>query len=450
LFSEEHALWAISPFDGRYRRELEPIARIFSEAGFMNHRYQVEVAYLKAFCKSIDFAAGEPLEHLPSELSTQDLLRIKELEAVTHHDVAALVRFIQEQLPEEWRRWVHFGLTSEDVNNLALGRMLLQGQELLLGAIRDVVRELLKLAQEHAKTLMLGRTHGEAATPTTLGKELAVYAVRLAKAGLDFQRVQLEGKLLGATGALNALVATISKFDWLAFSEDFVKSQGLTPNLLATQVLPGDTYALYLDALGRVLGVVEDLDQNIWLYSLQGYLRHRVSQESVGSSTMPHKINPILFENSEGNAQAARALARFLADKLQKSRLQRDLSDSTVKRRLGEVLAGAWLALKNTTKGIYRLQVDKKRIAADLEANGQIFSELWQLEARWRGKEKGYEEAKAAFRGKSLTISEARKALRRADISETEVKSFLYGYAPDLVQKAVKECATFLGKSTRP
>ena len=375
------ALFNLSPLDGRYASDLEGIRELFSESRLIRERIYVEVRYLEAFLKATGRADwwSDEYRSIYEELDTEDLEHVKQIESHTKHDVAAVIEFIKVQLPEKVRPYVHFGLTSEDVNNLAHGLMIRHSRDLFLEELKQLIDALVKQANAQKNRIMVGRTHGEIATPTSMGKELALYALRFAKCYHEILNMNIEGKILGATGNLNAFVGTYPKVDWIGFSETFVRDLGLEPNSFSIQIMLGDTYSRMLDATARSIGILIDFDQNIWNYFMLGYLFQKADAASIGSSTMPHKINPIKFENSEGNAQIAESYLQFFSSKFLKSRLQRDLTDSTVKRNIGVAFGHAILALIYAKRGVDDILVNDNKIEKDLSENGQFFSELVQL-----------------------------------------------------------------------
>ncbi len=432
-------LGAISPLDGRYYSSVKELSGIFSEYALIKKRVFIEIEYLITFNKAVKTAHFDEnnLRDIYYSFSIDDAKEIKKIEKRTEHDVAAAVIFIEEKVPESIRRFVHFGLTSEDVNNLAYGLMLKEGKELYILSLKNVILLLKEDMEKYKFDVVLSRTHGEPATPTTLGKEFANYAVRLSLQYDKLKRVKIQGKLNGATGNFNALKTVYPNIDWFDFSKEFVKKLGLSPTFFSTQILFADSYAELFDTMRRINAIIIDFARNVWMYFLLGYFSLEVSKESIGSSTMPHKINPILFENGEGNAEIAENLLGFFSRKLVKSRLQRDLTDSTVKRNIGVAFGHSVLAVKSVEKGLKKIKVDKEKIQRDLEAHPEIFSELLQLYLRKQGKTDGYKEVKQKLRGKRVFYKDLMKVFPDKG-SSTLISSFLLGNAPKLIDKALK------------
>jgi len=423
----------ISPLDGRYFDFVSELSQIFSEFALTRKRVFIEIDYLKAFLREADinFDAGY-LDRIKESFSIEEIKGIKEYEAKTEHDVYAVVEFLKEVVPPDLKTFVHFGLTSEDVNNLCYGLMLNEGRKVILKSLKDVIEALLQKSEEYASLSMLSFTHGEPATPTTLGKQFINYAVRLSTLYKDLKDIEIEGKVAEATGGYNALSALYPEVDWISFSECFVRDLGLKPNIFVTQILPADSYAKLFDTLKRISSVVIDADRNIWNYFLLEYISLTVPKESVGSSTMPHKINPIKFENSEGNAELAEAMFGFLSNKLLKSRLQRDLTDSTVKRNIGISFAYLLLSLKMLHNGLSSMKVQEDKIKEDMVNHSEVFSELLQLILRQKGLD-AYGEVKKLLRERKEGFL---KELDRIVGSESVIKEkFIKGASSKVIEK---------------
>ena len=423
----------ISPVDGRYYNLVSELSEIFCEFALTKKRISIEIEYLKAFLRElqIDFDP-EQLDRIKEKFSIEEMKKIKEFEAKTEHDVYAVVEFLKENVPANLKTFVHFGLTSEDVNNLCYGLMLKEGRTVILKNLKDVIETLLSKSEKFASLSMLSFTHGEPATPTTLGKQFINYAVRLSTLYKDLKDVEIEGKIGGATGGYNALSAIYPQVDWVSFSLNFVRALGLKPNIFVTQILPSDSYAKLFDTLKRISSVIIDLDRNIWNYFLIGYMAFTSSKESVGSSTMPHKINPIKFENSEGNAELAETMFGFLSSKLLKSRLQRDLTDSTVKRNIGLPFAYLLISLKMLKSGLPKIKIQEERIKEDLANHPEIFSELLHLILRKKG-EDAYDEVKKLLRERK---GDFLKELDRIIGPDKKIKEdFIQGVSQKLVEK---------------
>ena len=371
------------------------------------------------------------LRKLAADFSQAHGESVKAIESETNHDVKAIEYWLKEQVRENAQalkaaEFIHFACTSEDINNLAYALAVQSARrDVLLPAFDTVIAHLRGMAHANAGIAMLSRTHGQAATPTTLGKEIANVVARLDRARHAMARVGMPGKINGAVGNYNAHLAAYPDFDWAAFSKRFVESLGLEFNAYTTQIEPHDGLAEFLDAVARANTVVLDLDRDLWGYISLGYFRQRVKAGEVGSSTMPHKVNPIDFENSEGNLGAANALLRFLADKLPVSRWQRDLSDSTALRNVGVALGHSLLAWKSCLRGLGKLEVDAKRMADDLDANWEVLGEAIQTVMRRYGLPNPYEQLKDLTRGKRLNAEALRAFIDGLKIPEAERKRLL-------------------------
>ncbi|WP_129115190.1 adenylosuccinate lyase [Halegenticoccus tardaugens] len=438
-------LAAVSPLDGRYARRTAPLSPYASESALMRARVRVEVEYLLALAGleatplSFDDDEAAALRALYEEFDAADARLIKRLEtegaagyAATNHDVKAVEYFLRTETPASVHPWIHFGLTSEDVNNLAQ-RLLAKPavEEVLLPALAEVRDDLAALAREHRDAPMLARTHGQPATPTTFGKEMAVYAARL---GRTMGRVReaaagLSGKLAGASGTYAAHAAAYPDVEWRAFSREFVAGLDLEHAPLATQVNPCDDLAALFDALRGVNNVLIDLDRDAWLYVSDRYLGQRAVEGETGSSTMPHKVNPIDFENSEGNLSKANADLSFLADYVTTSRLQRDLSDSTVKRNVGAAFAHCLIGYGKTAAGLGKVVPNETAMREELEANPEVVGEAVQTILRREGDAEAYERVKDLTRGQRTTIEELRALFDDLDVDE-DVRAELRALTP--------------------
>ncbi|MBM5811770.1 MAG: adenylosuccinate lyase [Gammaproteobacteria bacterium] len=418
--TDEHRLNALSPLDGRYAGKCADLAALFSEAALIRHRVRVEAEWLRHLLAGGGFpalaalpaAARARLESLCDDTGTAGVRRVKELEAVTRHDVKAVEYFLREELAAAGAEpaqleLVHFGCTSEDINNLSYALMLDEARsDVLLPLIEELARALAALAHEHAGLPMLARTHGQPASPTTLGKEAANFTARLRRAAAGLARVEIRAKWNGAVGNFNAHCVALPELDWRAETRVFIESLGLVQNEYTTQIEPHDWIAEYCDALARADSVLIDLCRDFWGYIALGYFRQATLAGEVGSSTMPHKVNPIDFENAEGNAGIANALLRHLADKLPISRWQRDLSDSTVLRNLGVALGHSALAWRSAHTGLARLAPDSGRLAADLDAHWEVLAEAIQTVMRLHGVPEAYERLKEFTRGRRIGPAE--------------------------------------------
>ena len=427
-------LTAISPLDGRYAGQLESLQPYFSEFGLIRHRIQVEIEWLLALAASaeipeiapFDAATEQLLRRLAAEFALADGERVKAIEAQTNHDVKAIEYWLKEKTRDhpgvqKASEFIHFACTSEDINNLAYA-LALQGcrRGVLLPALDRVLDKLVDMAHELAEVPMLSRTHGQPATPTTLGKEIANVVFRLRRCRERVAGVAMLGKINGAVGNYNAHLAAYPALDWEAFARRFVEGLGLEFNPYTIQIEPHDSLAELLDALARTNAVVLDLDRDLWGYVSLGYFRQRLKEGEVGSSTMPHKVNPIDFENSEGNVGVANALLRHLADKLPVSRWQRDLSDSTALRNVGAALGHTLLAWRSCLRGLEKLQADPGRLAQDLDANWEVLAEPVQTVMRRYGVAGAYEQLKALTRGKAITREALTEFIRGLAIPEQE------------------------------
>ncbi|MGH1359043.1 MAG: adenylosuccinate lyase [Burkholderiaceae bacterium] len=410
------SLYALSPLDGRYARQVTDLAPIFSEAGFMRCRLQVEVAWLIALSDAgfaeftpLSEASRRHLNELVSNFDASTAARIKAIEATTNHDVKAVEIFIRESVEGDAdlarsTEFIHFACTSEDINNTSHALMISAAREqVILPAMGRIVAALRQLANDHASTPMLSRTHGQTASPTTLGKEMANVLARLEQAIARVESVQVMAKMNGAVGNYNAHLAAYPDFDWPVFSEQVVRSLGLQFNPMTIQIEPHDYMAELFDAIARVNTILIDLSRDLWGYISLGYFRQRLKEGEVGSSTMPHKVNPIDFENAEGNLGIANALLRHLAEKLPISRWQRDLTDSTVLRNVGVALGYCLLAYTSSLRGLGKLEVNEQRLAADLDNAWEVLAEPIQTVMRRYGLENPYDRLKAFTRGKAIT-----------------------------------------------
>ena len=433
------ALTAISPLDGRYAGQLESLRTYFSEFGLIRYRVRVEIEWLIALAANPQLREIGPfsdstvtgLRRLAAEFSTINGERVKAIEAETNHDVKAIEYWLKESArsnPEVQKasEFIHFACTSEDINNLAYA-LALDGcrRAVLLPALERIIDRLAAMAHDLAELPMLSRTHGQPATPTTLGKEIANFVFRLRRARSGIGAVRLLGKTNGAVGNYNAHLVAYPGFDWEGFARRFVESLGLEFNPYTTQIEPHDSLAEFFDAVAQTNTVLLDLDRDLWGYVSLGYFRQRVKEGEVGSSTMPHKVNPIDFENSEGNAGVANALLRHLADKLPVSRWQRDLSDSTALRNVGVALGHSLLAWRSCLRGLEKLEPDPKRLANELEANWEVLAEPIQTVMRRYGVPNAYEQLKVLTRGKGITREGLTEFIRGLPIPEAEKQRLL-------------------------
>src|SRR3954470_8860807 len=424
-------LFAISPLDGRYRRQVEELGRYFSEAALVRYRVLVEVEWL------LTWARGPPVTGVPSvdeaalraiveQFSEADAAAVKGIEATTNHDVKAVEYFLRARLPAEVHPWIHFAATSEDINNLAYALMLRDGlRDALVPAARELLEVLQGFAGRDAATPMLARTHGQPATPTTFGKEMAVFAARLRRQADALEAHVPLAKFAGASGTYAAAAVAFPEADWPGIARRLVEGLGLGWNPVTTQIEPHDHIAEALHAIARMCTVLVDLDADVWSYVSLGYLKQAPVPGEVGSSTMPHKVNPINFENSEANASLAVALAGHLASTLPVSRLQRDLRDSSALRNLGVVVGHALLAIRNALRGFSRVEVDAERMRADLGGAWEVLGEAVQTLLRKRGAADAYEALKQLTRGTSITEEGLRAFVEAADLDPADRERLL-------------------------
>ena len=409
---EPAALSALSPIDGRYRKGADPLRAVLSESGLIRERVRIEAAWLLALAESVPQLLAQPLPAAVKQLAASLALEpgddaaqaVKTIEARINHDVKAVEYFVREKLAASGAapavlELVHFGCTSEDINNLAYARMLRAARTILSNELEKLVERLRGFAHEHAALPMLSRTHGQTASPTTLGKEFANVVARLRRARARLDRVEILAKWNGAVGNYNAHVAALPGVDWPQVSRVFVESQGLAWNEYSTQIEPHDWIGEYCDALAGINTILVDFARDTWAYISLGYLRQRAVAGEVGSSTMPHKVNPIDFENAEGNLGIANALLHHFAAKLPISRWQRDLTDSTVLRNVGVALAHSLIAWNALQRGLGKIAADPVRIAADIERAHEVLGEALQTALRAAGVPNGYELLKDFTRG---------------------------------------------------
>jgi adenylosuccinate lyase len=425
-----HALTALSPLDGRYAGKVEALRPIFSEFGLMHRRVRVEIEWLLALASnpkivelpSFNADQIDTLEAITKNFSVDDGERIKAIEATTNHDVKAVEYFIKERIGADAtlaqaKEFVHFACTSEDINNLSYALMLRDARaQVLLPMFDTIIGQLRELAHANASLPLLARTHGQTASPTTLGKEIANVVARLERQRRQLAAVEISGKINGAVGNYNAHAITYPDVDWQAFSQRFVEGLDLDYNAYTTQIEPHDGVAEYCDAVRRANIILIDLARDIWGYISLGYFKQSLKAGEVGSSTMPHKVNPIDFENAEGNFGLANALLGHFAEKLPISRWQRDLTDSTVLRALGTAFGHTLVALESLKKGLGKLTVNADRIAADLDANWEVLAEAVQTVMRRYGLPEPYEQLKALTRGRGITQDSMRTFITSLDL----------------------------------
>ena len=433
------ALTAVSPIDGRYGSKTAALRGIFSEYGLIKRRVLVEVRWLQCLAAhpgisevpALSAAGNAALDGIATSFSEADARRIKDIEATTNHDVKAVEYFIKERFAgndelQAISEFVHFACTSEDINNLSHALMLRDGlQQVLLPAMGDIIAALVALAGHCAATPMLSRTHGQTASPTTMGKEVANVVARLRRQLAQVENVPYLGKINGAVGNYNAHLCAYPEIDWQANAEAFVTSLGLTWNPYTTQIEPHDYMAELFDALARYNTILIDFNRDIWGYISLGYFRQRTVAGEVGSSTMPHKVNPIDFENAEGNLGLANAVLQHMSAKLPVSRWQRDLTDSTVLRNMGVGAAYSLIAYQSALKGIGKLELNAARLAHDLADSWEVLAEPIQTVMRRYGIEKPYEKLKELTRGQDMTEEVIHEFVSRLDLPEQARKELL-------------------------
>lgn len=433
---------AISPIDGRYASKTQPLREIFSEYGLIKARVEVEIRWLQSISANSSISdlpnfSASAMSHLDGLVDNFDIIsaeRVKEIERTTNHDVKAVEYFIREQIKgidelSGASEFIHFACTSEDINNLSYGLMMSRGRSALSEVIGRIEQSLTDLAHEQAATPMLSRTHGQTASPTTLGKEIANVVYRLRRQIEQLKQVDVLGKINGAVGNYNAHLSAYPDTDWQAHAKIFVESLGLTWLPYSTQIEPHDAVAELCQNLSRINTILIDLDRDIWSYISIGYFKQRVIAGEVGSSTMPHKVNPIDFENSEGNLGLANAILGHLADKLPLSRWQRDLTDSTVLRNQGAALGYCLIGWESLIKGLSKLEVNPGRLLEDLDKNWEVLAEPIQTVMRRYQIDGAYEKLKELSRGQRLDAEQIQVFVESLDIPE-EAKKLLIDLTP--------------------
>ena len=408
------SLTAISPIDGRYASKCEELKEIFSEYGLVKRRVLVECVWLEALCdareiaecKALSAAERKALRAIAAEFSVEDAARVKEIERTTNHDVKAVEYFLKEKVAgtslEKRAEFIHFACTSEDINNMSHALMLRDGKACLRAAMDEMTAKIAAYAKEWAKVPMLAHTHGQPASPTTVGKELAVVSARLKRQAGEIDRLVMPAKMNGAVGNFNAHLSAYPKVDWEKLSRKVIESLGLRQNRLTTQIESHDGIAELFDAICRWNSVLTDFDRDVWMYISMGYFKQKTVKGEIGSSTMPHKVNPIDFENSEGNLGLANAVMGFMASKLPISRMQRDLTDSTTLRNMGVGFGYTLIAIRSTIKGLGKLELNAERLAEDLDRNWEVLAEPIQTVMRKVGMDRPYERLKELTRGRRV------------------------------------------------
>ena len=436
-------LTALSPVDGRYASKTQSLRPIFSEYGLIRHRVLVEVRWLQALARhegisevpALSSHAERLLNDIIEKFSEQDAQRVKNIERTTNHDVKAVEYFLKEKIAgnaelEAVSEFIHFACTSEDINNLAYALMLREARnQSLLPLMEDVIRAITDLSHRYADEPMLARTHGQTASPTTVGKEMANVAARLHRQRDQLANIPILGKMNGAVGNFNAHLVAYPDIDWPALARDFIAGIGLEMNPFTTQIEPHDFMAELFDCQARFNTILVDFCRDVWGYISLGYFRQKTVAGEVGSSTMPHKVNPIDFENAEGNLGIANALLSHLAAKLPVSRWQRDLSDSTVLRNIGVAVAHVIIACESCLRGIGKLEINSQRTAADLDASWEVLAEALQTVMRRHGIEKPYEKLKDLTRGQTVNQATLQAFISGLDLPDA-VKAELSQLTP--------------------
>jgi len=430
-------LHALSSLDGRYSDAVAPLRDHFSEFAFLRDRVRIELDYLLAISKtSLIAPLSDSVTNLLDDISTNfrdsDAEAIQVFERETRHDVKAIEYFLREKVPTELLPWLHFGLPSEDINTIAQALAFRDSRTtVLLPALDGFLEFLRDFAIRHRNLPMLARTHGQPAVTTTLGKEFAVFYARLKESREQIASHRFQAKLTGAVGNLNALRAAAPQVDWLIFSQDFIRGYDLEPNLITNQILPYDNWVRYFDVLRLTNSILIDFSQDVWRYISDGILKQKVVEGEVGSSTMPQKVNPIDFENAEGNLGVANTMFVHYSQKLTVSRLQRDLSDSTVRRTFGAALGHTLLAWKNLLRGMKRIAPDEEKLKVELEAHWEVVSEGAQTILRAAGRVDAYESLKQQTRGQVLTKADYQSWCESVDVDD-QVRSQLKSLSPEL------------------
>ena len=427
-------LGALSPLDGRYANSVKDLNVFFSEAALMRYRVYVEVEYLIALSfekkiKEFPTLAKNQIDGLRKvyrEFDMDSAKKIKGIEAETNHDVKAIEYYLQQKTDKSFHPWIHFALTSEDVNNLSYSLMWQHGlKQVYIPLLKSVDKELKKLAKRFKNAPMLSMTHGQPATPTTFGKELAVFQSRLNRKIQLLKEHKLFGKFSGATGTWSAHLAAYPDINWTRFSSRFVRSIGLKPNLVTTQIEPHDSMVESYQCISHINSIMKDLCCDMWMYISRGILGQKKIAGEIGSSTMPHKINPIQFENAEGNIGISNAMLDYLSDKLPVSRMQRDLTDSTTLRNQGSALGYSYLALKNILRGLSRITINKNKMSSELDSHWEIVSEAIQTILRKSGQSQAYEQLKELTRGETVNRKVLADYILKLNIPEKDRDTLL-------------------------
>lgn len=460
LATELSPLTAISPLDGRYRSQLPDGSDFFSEFSLIKNRLQIEVAYLFFLAKEKLIPAFSPAEvslmqTWVSSFSMTEAEKVKAWELKTKHDVKSLEYYLRQRMTHagiSQEKYVHLALTSEDTNSLAYSLMIKKAQgEHLVPALKKVLQVLMEFATDSRLIPMLARTHGQPAVPTTVGKEISHFAMRLLPEIQALESLPMAAKLTGAVGNFNAHLLLFPKSDWLKLSQTFIESLGLEPELFTTQILPTESYSRFFTTLVRINSILLDLNQDLWRYISDGYFIQKPDPGQVGSSTLPHKVNPIDFENSEGTLGLANSILNHFVTKLPISRLQRDLSDSSVKRHFGMAFGLCLLGYGALTKGVPKLIVDEALVQSQLNAHPEVLTEAFQVMLRGHGDSEGYEKLQRLSQGKKITLPELHEFLNSVELPAVAKQELLsltpstyLGLAPELTNQAISVITLYL------
>ena len=432
-----NCLTAVSPIDGRYANKCAELQEVFSEYGLIKRRILVECTWLEALCDAKEIKECKPLSAkerkllraIAADVTLEDAARVKDIEKTTNHDVKAIEYFLKEAVAgtslEKRSEFIHFGCTSEDINNMSHALMLRDGKAVLRAVMDECTAKIAAMAKEYAKIPMLAHTHGQPASPTTVGKELAVVSARLRRQAAEIDRLVMPAKMNGAVGNFNAHLSAYPDVDWERLSRKVIESLGLRQNRLTTQIESHDGIAELFDAVQRWNSVLLDFDRDVWMYVSMGYFKQRTVKGEIGSSTMPHKVNPIDFENSEGNLGLANAVMGFMARKLAISRMQRDLTDSTTLRNMGVGFGYTLIAIRSTIKGLGKLELNEERLADDLDHNWEVLAEPIQTVMRKVGMDHPYERLKELTRGRRVTAEIMRDFVKALPLPAADKKRLL-------------------------
>ena len=443
-------LMAVSPIDGRYSSKCCELQEIFSEYGLIKRRVKVECVWLEALCdakeikecKALTVLERKTLRAIADDFSLEDAQRVKDIEKTTNHDVKAVEYFLKEKIAgttlEARTEFIHFGCTSEDINNMSHALMLRDGKAVVRSEMDKMTDIIVKMAKDTASTPMLAHTHGQPASPTTVGKELAVVSQRLKRQAREIDRLIMPAKMNGAVGNFNAHLSAYPNVDWEKLSRSVIESLGLRQNRLTTQIESHDGIAELFDAICRWNSVLLDFDRDVWMYVSMGYFKQRTVKGEIGSSTMPHKVNPIDFENSEGNLGLANAVMGFMGRKLQISRMQRDLTDSTTLRNMGVGFGYTLIAIRSTIKGLGKLELNTERLDEDLDRNWEVLAEPIQTVMRKVGMDHPYERLKELTRGRRVNAEIMREFVKALPLPEEDKQRLMKMTPKSYVGKAAK------------